>query len=92
MARPRRVDPEDQLTLTEHLDELRSRLVVTVSVLVIVIALAFWKWEEILHWLAKAGAGSAGSGHPSKLEVPPDQPDRRVLHRVQPVDWTSPSW
>ena len=53
MARPRRVDPEDQLTLTEHLDELRSRLVVSVSVLVIVIAVAFWKWEQLLHWLAK---------------------------------------
>ena len=53
MARPRRVDPEDQLTLTEHLDELRSRLVVSVSVLVIVIAVAFWKWQEILDWLAK---------------------------------------
>ncbi len=63
MARPRRVDPEDQLTLTEHLDELRSRLVVSVSVLVIVIALAFWKWEELLHWLAK----------PAQAAIAPDK-------------------
>ena len=63
MARPRRVDPEDQLTLTEHLDELRSRLVVTVSVLVIVIALVFWKWQQILHWLTKPANAAVGPGH-----------------------------
>lgn len=65
MARPRRVDPEDQLTLTEHLDELRSRLVVSVSVLVVVIALAFWKWEELLHWLAKPASAAVA---PDKIK------------------------
>jgi sec-independent protein translocase protein TatC len=60
MARTRRVDPEEQLTLTEHLDELRSRLVITVSVLVVVIAVVFWQWREILRWLLKPASHAVG--------------------------------
>ncbi len=71
MARPRRVDPEDQLTLTEHLDELRSRLVVSVSVLVVVIALAFWRWEELLHWLAKPASAAVAPERIKFLQTSP---------------------
>jgi sec-independent protein translocase protein TatC len=71
MARPRRVDPEDQLTLTEHLDELRSRLVVSVSVLVVVIALAFWQWKQLLHWLAKPAEAAIAPHHLKFLQTSP---------------------
>ena len=89
MARPRRVDPEDQLTLTEHLDELRSRLVVSVSVLVVVIALAFWKWEEILHLGQEARRASGRGIHSQFLQTSarPTRSSRRSACR-----WTSPSW
>jgi sec-independent protein translocase protein TatC len=48
---PRRVRPvshEDQLTLVEHLDELRSRLVVCLIVFAVAIALCFWQNHLLL--------------------------------------------
>ena len=39
----RRVDPDEQLTLVEHLDELRSRLVVSLVALAVGIAVGFWR-------------------------------------------------
>jgi sec-independent protein translocase protein TatC len=48
---PRRVKPvshEDQLTLVEHLDELRSRLVVCIIVFGVALALAFWQNHLLL--------------------------------------------
>ena len=50
-GRVRRVGPEDELTLVEHLDELRPRLIVTVATLTVAIAACFWKSEQILHFL-----------------------------------------
>jgi sec-independent protein translocase protein TatC len=50
-GRVRRVKPDDELTLVEHLDELRTRLIVTVATLTIAIAVCFWKSEQILHFL-----------------------------------------
>ena len=43
MPRVKPVRHEDQLTLVEHLDELRSRLIVAVGALVIAFALCFWQ-------------------------------------------------
>jgi sec-independent protein translocase protein TatC len=48
---PRRVKPvshEDELTLVEHLDELRSRLVVCIIVFGVALALAFWQNNLLL--------------------------------------------
>src|SRR5689334_15589331 len=49
--RPRRVRPvshEDQLSLVEHLDELRHRLVVCLVVLGVALALCFWQNHLLL--------------------------------------------
>jgi sec-independent protein translocase protein TatC len=40
--RVKTVSHEDRLTLVEHLDELRSRLIVCVVVLGVALALCFW--------------------------------------------------
>ncbi len=48
MARLGPVDYEDRLTLVEHLDELRSRLIVSVVVLTVAFALCFWQNHAIL--------------------------------------------
>ena len=51
MARPRRVQPDDQLTLVEHLDELRWRLIVSLSALAIGIAICYVEQHRIYHAL-----------------------------------------
>jgi sec-independent protein translocase protein TatC len=43
MKRIRPVKHEDRLTLVEHLDELRSRLIVSIFVFVVAFALCFWQ-------------------------------------------------
>jgi sec-independent protein translocase protein TatC len=48
MARLRPVDFEDRLTLVEHLDELRSRLIISGAALAIAFALCFWQNSRLL--------------------------------------------
>jgi sec-independent protein translocase protein TatC len=48
MPRVRPVSHEDHLTLVEHLDELRSRIVVCVAVLGVALALCFWQSHLLL--------------------------------------------
>jgi sec-independent protein translocase protein TatC len=52
MARLGPVDHEDRLTLVEHLDELRTRLIVSLAGLVVAIALCLWQ-NDLLLDLAK---------------------------------------
>jgi sec-independent protein translocase protein TatC len=52
VARARRVKPDEQLTLVEHLDELRTRIIVVLAVLTIGVGLAFYKSGDILNFLA----------------------------------------
>src|ERR1700750_2084078 len=42
------VSHEDRLTLVEHLDELRSRLIVCILVLAVALALCFWQNHLLL--------------------------------------------
>jgi sec-independent protein translocase protein TatC len=48
MARLKGVSHEDELTLVEHLDELRTRLIVCVAVLVVATSLCFWQNHLLL--------------------------------------------
>ena len=48
MARPKTVGPDDRLTLVEHLDELRHRLVVSAAVFGVALALCFWQNHMLL--------------------------------------------
>lgn len=48
MARLRPVSFEDRLTLVEHLDELRSRLIVCAAVFVVALGLCFWQNHLLL--------------------------------------------
>ena len=47
------VSHEDRLSLTEHLDELRSRLIVCVLTLVVAFGITFWQGDNILSWINK---------------------------------------
>jgi len=46
--RVKAVSHEDRLTLVEHLDELRARLIVCVAVLLVALALCFWQNNLLL--------------------------------------------
>jgi sec-independent protein translocase protein TatC len=53
VARPRRVDPDDQLTLVEHLEELRTRLVIVLSALAIAMTACYIENVRIYHFLQR---------------------------------------
>jgi sec-independent protein translocase protein TatC len=48
MARLRPVDFEDRLTLVEHLDELRTRIVISIAAFTVAFALCFWQNSRLL--------------------------------------------
>src|ERR671919_417032 len=49
MARLRRASFEDRLSLVEHLDELRTRIVVSISAFTVAFALCFWQDDRLLN-------------------------------------------
>ena len=62
VPRPRRVRPvshEDQLSLVDHLDELRHRLIVCLVIFAVALALAFWQ----NHLLLEIAGHPLPSGH-----------------------------
>ncbi len=63
MARMRPVSHEDQLTLVEHLDELRTRIVVCLVVLGVSLALCFWQ----NHLLLEIASGPLPGNHDKLL-------------------------
>jgi Tat protein translocase TatC len=63
MARMRPVSHEDQLTLVEHLDELRTRIVICLVVLGVALALCFWQ----NHLLLEIASGPLPSDHDKLL-------------------------
>jgi sec-independent protein translocase protein TatC len=63
MARMRPVAHEDRLTLVEHLDELRTRIVVCLAVLAVALALCFWQ----NHLLLEIASGPLPSDHKKLL-------------------------
>jgi sec-independent protein translocase protein TatC len=58
--RVKAVSHEDRLTLVEHLDELRARLVVCIAVLGVALALCFWQ----NHLLLEIAQGPLPANHP----------------------------
>jgi sec-independent protein translocase protein TatC len=48
---PRRLDPGEEATLVEHLDELRSRLIVSLAGLAAAFAVTYVFHRHLLHWL-----------------------------------------
>jgi sec-independent protein translocase protein TatC len=53
VARPRRVGPDDQLTLVEHLEELRTRLIIVLSALAIAMTGCYIENVRIYHFLQR---------------------------------------
>jgi sec-independent protein translocase protein TatC len=53
MARLTPVSHDDRLTVVEHLDELRTRILVSVAAFAVAMGLCFWQNHQLLHWLNK---------------------------------------
>ena len=51
MARLKPVSHDDRLTVVEHLDELRTRILVSLAAFVVALAVAFWRNHELLEIL-----------------------------------------
>jgi sec-independent protein translocase protein TatC len=54
---PKRLTPighEERLSVVDHLDELRSRLIVCAAVLIVAFGFCFWQNDHLLHWLNRA--------------------------------------
>jgi sec-independent protein translocase protein TatC len=47
------VTPDEQIDLVDHLDELRSRIIIVLAVLAVAMSVLFWKSGEILHFLSQ---------------------------------------
>lgn len=48
MARPRKISHEDRLTVVDHLDELRFRIIVSLASFGVALALCFWQNQVLL--------------------------------------------
>jgi sec-independent protein translocase protein TatC len=53
MAKLKPVSHDARLTVVEHLDELRTRIVVSLAAFGVALALCFWQNHQLLHWLNK---------------------------------------
>ena len=51
MAKLKPVSHEDRLTVVEHLDELRTRILVSLAAFGVAFGLCFWQNHQLLHWL-----------------------------------------
>src|SRR6478672_6017466 len=49
---PAPIQPDDQLAVVDHLDELRGRLVVVLAVLTVAVGICFWQSAAILNAMA----------------------------------------
>lgn len=54
MARIKRARPDDELTLVEHLDELRTRLIVSITVLLVSVSACYYENHRIYHLMKSA--------------------------------------
>jgi sec-independent protein translocase protein TatC len=73
--RVRAVSHEDRLTLVEHLDELRSRLIVCIAVFGVALALCFWQ----NHLLLEIAAGPLPDEHDQLLTFGVTEPFTTTL-------------
>ena len=62
----RPVGHEDRLSLVEHLDELRSRLIVCLIILGVSFSVCYWQNSRILHWINEPLENSQHLNQPKK--------------------------
>lgn len=67
----RPIGHEDHLSIVDHLDELRSRLIITLAALLVVFIVCFWQNHPLLNLLNNAlpAAAKSGLGNQPKLDA-----------------------
>jgi sec-independent protein translocase protein TatC len=73
--RVRAVSHEDRLTLVEHLDELRSRLIVSLAIFAVALVLCFWQ----NHMLLQIASGPLPANHKKLLTFGVTEPFTTTL-------------
>ncbi len=63
----RPIGHEDRLSVVDHLDELRSRLIVSALTLVVAFGVCFWQNHRLLHVLNRALPPTANNSSPNHL-------------------------
>ena len=85
--RVRAVSHEDRLTLVEHLDELRTRIVVCIVVFGVALALCFWQNHLLLEIATGPLPGRPQeAAHLRRHRAVHDDADRLHLRRPDPLD------
>jgi sec-independent protein translocase protein TatC len=80
IAAPRRIAHDEQLTLVEHLDELRTRLIVSVVAIAVAFGFCLWQNHALLHFVnaplahqtqkqVRAGSGPLGATYRVQRDV-----------------------
>ena len=78
MKVPRRVTPEEQIDLVDHLDELRSRIIIVLAVLAVAMSVLFWKSGEILAFPEPANPRPDSGTCRDSWSTQPARPDHDV--------------
>ena len=87
----RPVGHEDRLSLVEHLDELRSRLIVCLLILGVSFAVCYWQNDRILHWINQPLENSQHLDKPKKKLNTTEQATRfqqqvgRAMAQISPA-------
>ena len=69
----RPIGHEDRLSIVDHLDELRSRLIICGAVLVVAFGFCFWQNHALLHILNRALPSSTSAADQHGLAAVPTQ-------------------
>src|SRR3954466_4642976 len=84
----------ERLTLTEHLGELRVRLLLSVAVLAVLFAGGLWQSRSLLHVLnvplAQLRTGSVAGGAP-RAPPPPPAPSATAFTRLANASSVAPA-
>ena len=85
MARIRPIGHDDRLSIVDHLDELRSRLIICLAALVVAFGLCFWQNNRLIHVLNRAlPHNSAVAAHNGLASLPTeDTKERQAIAKVQ---------
>jgi sec-independent protein translocase protein TatC len=83
MARIAPVGHEEQLTLVDHLDELRTRLIISIAAIAVAFAFTFWQSEWVLGVITAPVDSALSTDSASEEEKDRDSDEVQYAHQQQ---------